>query len=371
MTEACCIATIPNLLDTSSKDLGNRSKTHPNLDTNVNAKRRYFWKTRPPSIRNDCLLPLIVLIMLCSVVNGDPPTALTSGLLNTAATGDTTISGTSSFGHTSHTMTGMPQSVYVGMSRADTVAGNMKIFKQDLSLACMATTGISGGRALVIKGPGKVFAGSQSTGTSQLYTISNTAGTYAIGMTSSLASVTVSFACGDDDSTNNYAYVMSSTMINKIDLTTGAESPSVSTANTYFCAAGPSANYVVITGASIYIRLKTDLTLFGTATRSVTTAYTTFAMVDNLTPGMLYYITTTYQLAKANLNTATSTTITETMVWSVGGGFGGFDRPLNFGPYQYVVTLTLMSPTPSLLVIDKTNNSPAVKSVISVTTLMA
>ena len=78
--------------------------------------------------------------MLCSVVNGDPPTALTSGLLNTAATGDTTIAtSTNNWGFTSNTMTGLPQTVYAGITSLSNVPNNIKIFKYDLSLACMAT----------------------------------------------------------------------------------------------------------------------------------------------------------------------------------------------------------------------------------------
>ena len=212
--------------------------------------------------------------MLCSVVNGDPPTALTSGLLNTAATGDTTIAGsTSSYGHTSQTMADMPQTVYVGMTSSDNLPDNIKIFKYDLTLACMATSGYSNGRALVIKGPGKVFAGSESTTNRLLYTITHAAGTYTMTLSSRIQSITGEQACGDEDVNNNYAYVMSTmriVQINKIDMTTGVETSPVIIADINYCAAGPSVNYVVIvTGRrKMQIRLRTDMSDVGTAIRS-------------------------------------------------------------------------------------------------------
>ena len=321
-----------------------------------------------------CLLPLIVLIMLCSVVNGDPPTALTSGLLNTAATGDTTIAGTTlSYGFTSQTTTGMPQSVYVGMVSTANVANNIKIFTYGLSIACMATTGSAGVRALVIKGPGKVFAGSSSTTSRLLYTISYTASTYAMALTSTVASISTLTMCGDEDSTNNYAYSTSSNpsnMFNKIDMSTGIETSQVSVASVNSCAAGPSINYFVMTGNSnIIIRLKTDLSNFGTATRSGGPAGGTgMAILDNLNSGMLYYFAgggAAYALVKANLNTATSTSVLEIMLWTVTNSYGNMGRPLNFGPYQYVVTLTLLTGTASVVVMDKNSNTPAIAALFA------
>ena len=96
-------------------------------------------------------------------------------------------------------------------------------------------------QALVIKGPGKVFAGSAASTLRQLYTITHAAGTYTMAMTSTMASIKAYRACGDDGSTNNYAYVTSdnpSNMINKIDMTTGVEISPVSIASVFFCAAG-------------------------------------------------------------------------------------------------------------------------------------
>ena len=83
--------TASNLIDSSSRDQDNQIQITHNSDTKAHARRGYFWKARDHCTADYEILPLIVLIMLCSVVNGDPPTALTSGLLNTAATGDTTI----------------------------------------------------------------------------------------------------------------------------------------------------------------------------------------------------------------------------------------------------------------------------------------
>ena len=164
-TADCCPATLPNLLDTSSRDQENQIKTLPNTETKLNSRISHFRKARDVLTAQNSILPLIVLIMLCSVVNGDPPTALTSGLLNTAATGDTTMAGSNKVdGSISQTMTGMPQTIYFGMSRLDAnVVDNIKIFKYDLSLACKATWSVTDARALVIKGPGKVFAGSWFT----------------------------------------------------------------------------------------------------------------------------------------------------------------------------------------------------------------
>ena len=365
--EVCCTDTLRNLLDTSSKDQGNQSKTLSNSYNIVQAKRNHFRKERGSTKRKNCLLPFIVFIMLCSVVNGDPPTALTSGLLNTAATGDTTIAlTTGSLGYTSHTMAGMPQTVYVGMNSLDIVADNIKIFKYDLTLACKATWSVGQIKALVIKGPGKVFAGSFFTTSRQLYTISYAAGTYSMTLTTPITSISAISGCGDDDSTNNYAYVVSSSpanKINKVDMATGVETTPVAIAYANNCAAGPSVNYVVITDISvIYIRFKTDMSAFVTATRSSTTGATSIMTVDNLVTGTLYYFATTspYQLVKADLNTATATTVTEVMLWSVGNTYGKLDRPLNFGPYQYVVTLTLQVTSAHVLAIGKTDNSPAV-----------
>ena len=304
--------------------------------------------------------------MLCSVVNGDPPTALTSGLLNTAATGDTTIAGTTaSYGHISQPVTGMPQTVYVGMSSYGSVANNIKIFTYDLTLACKATWSVDRVYALVIKGPGKVFAGSDANAHRLFYTITQAAGTYTMTLTSTIASITTYRACGDDDSTNKYVYATSdspSNVINKIDMNTGAQTTPVSIVLAGHCAAGPSVNYVVITGVSVmYIRLKTDLSIVGTATRSTTTGTTYITTIDNLNTGMLYYFTTTtYQLVKADLNTVTATTVTEAMLWSVGTSYGPLYRPLNFGPYQYVVTLTVNTPAAQVLAISKTASTPAV-----------
>ena len=194
--------------------------------------------------------------------------------------------------------------------------------------------------------------------------MSHAAGIYSMTLDATMSSVVSIFACGDEDTNNNYAYVISdspTTSINKIDMTTGVETSQVSIAFANHCAAGPSFNYVVITGDSVlYIRLKTDLSDVGTATRSMTTSWTGILTLDNLNTGMLYYFTTTYELAKADLNTATATDVTETMVWSVGAAYGDLDRPLNFGPYQYVVTLTVWSTSAYALAIDKTTNTPPV-----------
>ena len=366
-TGVCCPATMSNLLDMSSRDQENQSKTPPNSDTRAHSRRSHFRKATGPTKGKNSILPFIVFIMLCSVVNGDPPTALTSGLLNTAATGDTTIAGMCNWGHTSQTMTGMPQTVYVGMSSNSNVTDNIKIFSYDLSVACMASTDLIYVRALVIKGPGKVFAGSQNTKSRLLYTISHTAGTYTMTLTTTITSDYGYRACGDEDDTNNYAYVVSyyPTKINKIDMTTGVESPLVSNpSGPRSCAAGPGFNYIVITGIGIMvIRLKTDMSAVGTATRSGgPVGDTSTTTIDNLNAGMLYYMTLTdcASLVKADLNTATASVVYETMVWSVGVSYGGLDRPLNFGPYQYVVTLTTNAPSAYVLVMDKTSNTPAV-----------
>ena len=365
-TGVCCLATMSILLDKSLKDHGYQSKTPHNSDTRAHTRRNHFRKARGPTKGNNSILPFIVFIMLCSVVNGDPPTALTSGLLNTAATGDTTIAGSMyAWAYTSQSMTGLPQTVYVGMSGNNNVPDNIKIFKYDLSVACMATWRVGDLYALVIKGPGKVFAGSHATTDRLLYTITHAEGIYTMTLDSTVASDHTYYACGDDDSTNNYAFVTNDNpynMINKIDIATGAESLYVMVGSPENCAAGPGFNYVVITGYSnIEIILKTDMSNVGTAMRSVTTGTTSFTTIDNLDTGMLYYFTSSsYELAKADLNTATSTDVTETMVWSVSNAYGDFDRPLNFGPYQYVVTLTVNTVYASVLVIDKTSNTPAV-----------
>ena len=111
----------------------------------------------------------------------------------------------------------------------------------------------------------------------------------------------------------------------------------------------------------IYIRFKADMSDIGTATKSMTSGYAGITTIDNLTPGILYYFTpATYQLAKADLTTMTAAAMTETMLWSVGAGYGWLDRPLNFGPYQYVVTLAVFTPSAYVLVIDKTSNTPLV-----------
>ena len=137
-TDTCCTDTTLNLLDTSLRDQETQIQTPHNSDTKAHARRIYFRKARDILTADYGILPFIVFIMLCSVVNGDPPTALTSGLLNTAATGDTTIAGsTYSYGHTSQTMAGMPQTNYVGMSSQSNVANNINIFAYDLTLACM------------------------------------------------------------------------------------------------------------------------------------------------------------------------------------------------------------------------------------------
>ena len=304
--------------------------------------------------------------MLCSVVNGDPPTALTSGLLNTAATGDTTIANsTYAWAYTSQTMTGMPQTVYVGMTSQSNVANNIKIFKYDLTLACMATWSVTDLYALVIKGPGKVFAGSYSTTDRLLYTITHAAGRYTMTLDSTVESDYTYYACGDDDLTNNYAFVTNdkpNATINKIDIATGIENLPVPAGSPENCAAGPGFDYVVITGFSnIEILLKSDMSNVSTAIRSVTTGNTSLTTIDNLNTGILYYfVGTWYELAKADLNTATDAAVTETMVWSVGNVYGGLDKPLNFGPYQYVVTLTTNIVYGSVLVIDKTSNTPTV-----------
>ena len=223
--------------------------------------------------------------MLCSVVNGDPPTALTSGLLNTAATGDTTIAGTTgSWAYMSQTMAGMPQTVYVGMSSNSNVANNIKIFTYDLTLACMATWSVTDVQALVIKGPGKVFAGSIAGTTRQLYTISYSAGTHAMALTSSISSMKAGRACSDDDSTNNYAYVTCNGpfwQINRLDMITGLQNAYIDTGQWGECATGPSINYVIIPkNGVIEIHLKTDLSNFGNATRSATTGWSTVMTID-------------------------------------------------------------------------------------------
>ena len=370
--EVCCAATMSNLLVTSLKDYINQSKTPPNSDTKVHAKISHYGRARGPRIEKNCLLPFIVFIMLCSVVNGDPPTALTSGLLNTAATGDTTIAGGArSYGYTSQTTTGMPQSVYIAMNSINNVADNIKIFTHDLSMACKATSGLTNVGALVIKGPGKVFAGSYTDTSRLFYTVSHTAATYLMTLTSTRASAVTASACGDEDSTNSYVYVTSDSptlQISKIDLTSGVETTPVSIVFANECSAGPNNNYVVMTGngSMIYLRSKSDMSDAGTATRSGgPPGITSLTTIDNLTTGMLYYFSgsgTSLSLVKADLNTATASVVSETMVWIIGRGYGSLDRPLNFGPYQYVVTLTVLTPSAYVLVIDKTTNMPAVLS---------
>ena len=79
---------------------------------------------------------------------------------------------------------------------------------------------------------------------------------------------------------------------------------------------------------------------------------------------MLYYFVGT-TLVKADLNTATASVLAETMLWSVGSAYGGLDRALNFGPYQYVVTLTTGTTTAKVLAFDKTSNTPAITAVFA------
>ena len=70
------------------------------------------------------------------------------------------------------------------------------------------------------------------------------------------------------------------------------------------------------------------------------------------------------------MNTATGYDVLETMVWSIGSAYGSLDRPLNFGPYQYVVTLTIFKPTAHVLAMDKTSNTPAVAAMFATGTGM-
>ena len=136
-----------------------------------------------------------------------------------------------------------------------------------------------------------------------------------------ISSISTYRACGDEDPTNNYAYITSlspSNQINKIDITTGVSTSPVAAIAAYHCAAGPSVNYLVMTYFSvIHIYLKTDMsTVAVNVPRSGGPAgYTSLLTIDNLNAGMLYYFTYGVNaLVKADLNTAIASTVLETMV---------------------------------------------------------
>ena len=110
------------------------------------------------------------------------------------------------------------------------------------------------GRALVIKGPGKVFAGSFASTARVLYTIAYAANTYTITPINTIASIISPRACGDEDTTNNFAYVTSdnpNTKDTRISMVTGADGVKVSVPAVIDCSAGPGVNYLMMTGNSI------------------------------------------------------------------------------------------------------------------------